>query len=76
MEKTGRLSRKLLILMGVLFACTIGLSVKVHAYGIQQSSIQATSIPVSWTKPNDKVLSYTVSAGDDYNSLQKIDLTY
>ena len=72
MEKTGRLSRKLLILMGVLFACTIGLSVKVHAYGIQQSSIQATSIPVSWTKPNDKVLSYTVSAGDDYNSLQKI----
>ena len=72
MKKTGRISRKILILMGLLFACTIGLSVKVHAYGIQQSSIQATSIPVSWTKPNDKVLSYTVSAGDEYNSLQKI----
>ena len=58
--------------MGVLSACTIGLSIKVHAYGIQQSTIQATSIPVSWTKPNGKILSYTVSAGDDYNSLQKI----
>lgn len=72
MNKARKISDRILFLLGIAFLCLLATAVKAHAYGIEQADVQNTGIPIKWTKPNEKVLNYTVYAGKDYNSLRKI----
>ena len=65
--------RRLLLFLGIVLLCFFGLSVKVHAYGIEQADVQKTGIPIKWTKPqNYEVVKYIVHVGNDYNSTKQV----
>lgn len=73
MNRTRQVYFRLLLLLCVAFLCILGMSVKVHAYGIEQTDVQKTGIPIKWTKPqNYEVVKYIVHAGEDYHSTKQI----
>ncbi|MBR0398781.1 MAG: hypothetical protein IJI10_11005 [Eubacterium sp.] len=74
MSRTRQIHTRLLLLLGIAFLFVFGMSMRVHAYSykIEQSGVQKTGIPIRWTKPNDKVVKYIISAGDDSSSARQI----
>ncbi len=65
--------RKSIGILILSFILSIGFTVSAFAYGITQTGVKATSIPIKWDKPSyGTVTAYYVFAGNDYNSAKQI----